>query len=451
MPMLCGAARFANPDALLNLLTVLTLALFWFGLPSRRGWWFLSLGAASGLAVLAKGPVGLVLPAAVIFLYFLWERRLGVYWDGRWLWTCGVFTLTAVPWYLWVGLETHGDFLKGFLWKHNVERATAAMENHNGFPGFYLVVLLVGTTPWSIFLLASWWFGCWSALRRPMGRFSQWWTQAADRAEQTPSPRDSAADDWRADLPSAYRLLLCWIAVYCVFFSIAATKLPNYVLPVIAPCAILIARLLERWQTGAVRLPGWLAHGSVAALFLVGTLMSVGIAIASGLLEVIPMRGTIPELQPWAAIGAVPLSAALLGWWFLRRQQFGGYIVTVAVAAIMMLAPLAAYGAMVFNRYKAPAPLVEQAQALRRDEDIRIGCWQMEHLPSLNFYVQRNIDHLEKEQDMESFMRSPLRVYLFLPRKEWDRLQPSLNGLGRLVAQHHDMYHREEIVVVTNR
>src|SRR5688572_2438884 len=53
-PMLCGAARFANPDALLNCLTVLTLTIFWFGLSARRWWWFAALGAATGLAVLAK-------------------------------------------------------------------------------------------------------------------------------------------------------------------------------------------------------------------------------------------------------------------------------------------------------------------------------------------------------------------------------------------------------------
>ena len=74
-PMLCGAARFANPDALLNFATVLTLTIFWLGLAPRRWWWFALLGIASGLAVLAKGPVGLVLPGAVVTL----ARALSLY------------------------------------------------------------------------------------------------------------------------------------------------------------------------------------------------------------------------------------------------------------------------------------------------------------------------------------------------------------------------------------
>ena len=55
------------------------------------------------------------------------------------------FVLTAIPWYVLVGLETHGEFLSGFLWTHNLERGLATMESHDGFPGYYLVILLVGS------------------------------------------------------------------------------------------------------------------------------------------------------------------------------------------------------------------------------------------------------------------------------------------------------------------
>ena len=37
---------------------------------------FWSVAVAAGLGVLAKGPVGLVLPTAVIMLFLLWERRV---------------------------------------------------------------------------------------------------------------------------------------------------------------------------------------------------------------------------------------------------------------------------------------------------------------------------------------------------------------------------------------
>src|SRR5262249_38047165 len=70
-----AAAHFAHPDALLNAFTVLTLLLFWSAYQRGGRWWFAACGVTTGLATLAKGPVGLVLPAAVTVLFLLWQRE----------------------------------------------------------------------------------------------------------------------------------------------------------------------------------------------------------------------------------------------------------------------------------------------------------------------------------------------------------------------------------------
>jgi 4-amino-4-deoxy-L-arabinose transferase-like glycosyltransferase len=62
----CASAHFANPDALLNLLTAVTFMFFWWGFSTRTTWWLLLAGISTGLATLAKGPVGIVLPSTVI-------------------------------------------------------------------------------------------------------------------------------------------------------------------------------------------------------------------------------------------------------------------------------------------------------------------------------------------------------------------------------------------------
>src|SRR5262249_50767994 len=71
--LFCASAHFANPDALLNACTVLTMLLFWQGHALGRlrfGW----LGLSTGLGALAKGPVGLMLPALVGGVFLIWER-----------------------------------------------------------------------------------------------------------------------------------------------------------------------------------------------------------------------------------------------------------------------------------------------------------------------------------------------------------------------------------------
>ncbi|HZT81490.1 MAG TPA: glycosyltransferase family 39 protein, partial [Gemmataceae bacterium] len=253
----CAAAHFANPDALLNASTVLTFLFFWRGFAAGGRGWFLLAGAASGLAVLAKGPVGLVLPLAVAGLFLLWSRRLRILWGRNLLWGCLAFVLVTAPWYAWVGAETKGEFLRGFLLTHNRDRFLAPMENHNGPPFYYALALVAGFAPWSVFLGPAAWHA-WKGLR---GR-------GADAPPEERRP--------------AYRFLACWVAVYFVFFSISRTKLPNYILPLFPPVALLTADLLDRWRRGEVRLPGWVTGLSLTCLALIGVGVGGGLLVAGG-------------------------------------------------------------------------------------------------------------------------------------------------------------------------
>jgi 4-amino-4-deoxy-L-arabinose transferase-like glycosyltransferase len=435
-PMLCGAARFANPDALLNLFTVLTLTLCWLGRARSGVRWFLGIGAAAGLGVLAKGPVGFVLPATVIGVYLLWQRQSQLLLDRRWALAVLVMLLVALPWYIRVTVETRGNFLHGFLLRHNVERFQSAMENHHGSLLYYPLVLLVGLAPWTIFAGPALWFGAWSALREPRPRLRPWWQSATEGERRL----------------AAYRLLWCWLLTYLIFFSVAATKLPNYVLPVVVPAAVLLARFLERWRLAQVRLPNWIVTSGLTCLALIGAALSAGLVIASGYWDLPILRGRVfPGLEGWALLGLFPIAGALLGSWCWRRQRRTGLIVCLTGSAVLLLAPLAAYGSVVFNDCKAPRPLVEQAGALRRQDDIRIGCWNLEHLPSLNFYVQRDVIHLRDETEAVAFLSYPTPVYLFVSAADWRRLEGRVTVPFRVVGRQREMYRHCEVLVLTNR
>ena len=113
---------FARSDALLNLFGVVTMLIFWNSYRDGGRGWLVPCGVASGLAVLTKGPVGLVLPSGVLLLFLLWSGKLALLRDRRLLWATLAFTLVIAPWYAWVGADTKADFLRGFLGKHNVSR-----------------------------------------------------------------------------------------------------------------------------------------------------------------------------------------------------------------------------------------------------------------------------------------------------------------------------------------
>src|SRR5206468_659995 len=119
-----------------------------------------------------------------------------------------------------------GKWLFEFWGRHNQGRFLAPMENHQGPVVYYLLVLLAGLAPWSVFAGPL----VWDLIR---GRDEE--GEDEGFVGQV-SNLSGARTDWKSVLQattarerSAVRFLLCWVAVYLVFFSLARTKLPNYV------------------------------------------------------------------------------------------------------------------------------------------------------------------------------------------------------------------------------
>ena len=426
--LFCASAHFANPDALLNAFTLLTLLLFWRSFAGRGRAWSAAGGISAGFAVLAKGPIGLLLPAAVIAIFLLCSRRLRLLWERRLLVATLAFLLVASPWYIWVGVETKSAFLRGFIMEHNVGRYLHSMEHHGGPVYYYLGVLAVGFAPWSAFLGLAGWYG--AAPR------------AGDDVQQVVS---------EPVLPAGYRFLWCWIAVYFVFFSLAGTKLPNYILPVYAPLAILTARFFDRWRHGAIEPAAWALYGSVAVFALVGIGTSLALLVAGGRLPVPVLHGRqLSGLADWAVLGAWPVLGAGMAWWWLRRRQHGATIVSISCSCILFVGGLFAWGSLAVDAHKATRALIQAAQAQQTDRDIRVGCYQY-FQPSLVFYCRREVQRLQTEEQVMGFLHCPLPVYLFLPATTWDSLRTRVSGPHRLLARHEDLYRRHDVVVVGNR
>jgi 4-amino-4-deoxy-L-arabinose transferase-like glycosyltransferase len=427
-PAFCAAAHFANPDALLNACTILTFLCFWqtVSVPGRMR--FVLLGACMGLAVLAKGPVGLILPFTVGSLYLLWNRQWHRLRDLRLLWGCLAFVLVAGPWYAWVGVETKAEFLSGFWTKHHWERFWTPLEHHNGPMYYYGFVLVLGLLPWSVFLGPTLWYGA-KALWRS---------------------KDEASAGAETEL-AASRLLWCWIAVYLVFFSLAATKLPNYILPVYAPLAILTARYLDWWRTATFCPWRGVMASSLVLLAVLGASIGVALLWVGGALPGPRLHGgPIPALTAWSAVGAVLLVGGLVSGWYLVRHQRKKALVAVTVSAILFIGALGA-GSSAVEPLKAPRSLAQTLPEDQTLQEIRVGSYEY-FQPSLVFYCQREVERLNGPREVQDFLRGPLPSYLFVPATVWeDELRPRVRVPCRLLKRRHDLYRNCDVVVVTNR
>lgn len=192
----------------------------------------------AALGVLAKGLIGIVLPALVLTAWLVSGRQ------GRSLRKLlsvpGIvlFAVVALPWFIAMQSRYPG-FAGYFIVYHHLQRFAQGGFNNVHPAWYYPVVLLALALPGSL--------GMPLALRR----------------------RDRQAGE-----PSVRRLMWCWLGVIIVFFSLPQSKPVGYVMPALPPLAWLLAEALLAHPRGE----RWLALSiCVAAVGGVGTVLGVAV------------------------------------------------------------------------------------------------------------------------------------------------------------------------------
>jgi len=199
---------------------------------------FLLMYVAMGMSTLLKGPIGFLLPAAVIGVYLLLTKRWTLLRHMQIPLGIALLILTLAPWYLAAESRNPG-YLRYFLWEENVRRFTSTQFNRNG-PWYYFIgVLAGGLFPWTA-LLPTTIAGLW---KRP--------------------PKDERL------------LLVLWIALPLLFFSLSSSKLPHYILPIYPPLAIILAAVIAKALTDATVKKNRIVWFPLITFFLVSFAITV--------------------------------------------------------------------------------------------------------------------------------------------------------------------------------
>lgn len=166
----------------------------------------------AGLAVLTKGPVGILLPGFIVTAFILCRRGFAEVKRMKLLSGPVIFLLVGVSWY-YVMYQLHGQiFLDTFLGIHNVLRATVSEHPRDNVWYYYTVIFFLGFFPWSFSL--------------PMAIRKYWQERRWPVIDQTTL------------------FLLLWALGINGFYQCMATKYTTYTLPALMPIAILTARFL---------------------------------------------------------------------------------------------------------------------------------------------------------------------------------------------------------------
>ncbi len=232
--------------------------------------------ACFGVAILGKGPLGVLLPGLILTCWHAWNR------EWRRLLELAPLSLAAVvvalPWYVLLCQRLGTDVVLNQLYLQNFDRFGQSNRGHGGKGLFYYFTTLPGDIGlWTALLLPALWSG-----------FRLRWH---DRG---------------------WRLLVLWMLAPLLFFTFASTKRNVYLLPIYPAVALLIADWLMRsevrWEVS------WRTWGARA---LAGILLVAGVVllVAACAWSVLPWLERIP--LPAETIAALRPAAVVLGLWLV--------------------------------------------------------------------------------------------------------------------------------------
>jgi 4-amino-4-deoxy-L-arabinose transferase-like glycosyltransferase len=346
--------------------------------------WYLACYVLMAAAILTKGPVGIVLPGFIMIAFAVY---LGKFWE---LWRemrpilgmAIVFAL-AVPWYALVIWRNGWNFINAFFGYHNIERFTEVVNGHSAPWYFYFLVVLIGFAPYSVYIPAA-------LIRVKFWQRSHWRNQ--ERSQQL-------------------GLFACfWFLGVFIFFTVAVTKLPSYVLPLMPAAAILVglfwSDLFPSPQPSnslqLLRISSWVnvVFLTVLAIALFNLTKIVGFDPAAPELYQQIQNFGLPTKAGIIWLGSAILIAAsilIYRWRVILSINLVGFVLFIAIVVMPALFIMDELRQAPLRQLSAIA--VEQKQP--NEELVMVGFKK----PTVTFYTKKTVNYIKFSQDALDYIR----------------------------------------------
>ncbi|MDZ8187050.1 MAG: glycosyltransferase family 39 protein [Nostoc sp. ChiSLP02] len=361
--------------------------------------WYLAFYVLIAGGILTKGPVGIVLPGLIVVAFLLYVGKLWqVLREMRPLVGILVIFGLSVPWYALVIWRNGWNYINAFFGYHNLERFTEVVNGHSAPWYFYFVIVLLGFAPYSVYLPVA-------IFRLKFWQRSRWLSQ--------PRFQQLSLFAW------------FWFAGVFGFFTIAVTKLPSYVLPLMPAAAILVALLWSDLFSGTKKedtqtpkhtdaesdLPASLRlHVFASSLFWTGWVNVVFLSVlATALFNITQILGSDPAITNFHELikqsglpaigGAIWLLCAVLVAGLVLSRRWN-YIISMNLLGFVAFLIFVLTPASFFIDRERQLPLRELSATIQQvrkpnEELVMLGFKK----PSVVFYSQTHVNYFRFPQE----------------------------------------------------
>jgi 4-amino-4-deoxy-L-arabinose transferase-like glycosyltransferase len=361
-------------DNLLNFFMLFSLFCFFKAYYDRDkiNLWMPIAAVSTALAVLSKGPIGLVQQGMFILPFLIYKKDLKFL--GQWIFlgSAALFFVIVAPWYTYQLMVNGKPFFDLALKDYTWYRFFGVVENQSG-PWYYYFPVLLMFYPWIFYLP-----GVIAKSRNVMG--------------------DKKIKDF---------YVFSWMAMIItfLFFMAAQTKLPHYIILMFPFLSILtVDYLLNNWQTKATKIMTGVMVAFTGLLFMVSLLVKIPAVAGLANSNLIWIFFLIPFI---ASIFYLIAN-------FIRDFKTGltVYIIgTFGFVVFLMTVFLPAV-----DQLKETPTLIE---ILKQEQEPYTLVHIKGYNPSLMYYLNTNVVHLkgiEETQDIASVQEK--NIYFVLPTGE---------------------------------
>jgi 4-amino-4-deoxy-L-arabinose transferase-like glycosyltransferase len=353
--------------------------------------WYLAFYVLIAGAILTKGPVGIVLPGLVVIAFVLYVGKFWQVWrEMRPILGIAIILALSMPWYALVIWRNGWNYINSFFGYHNLERFTEVVNGHSAPWYFYFVVVLLGFAPYSVYIPAA-------LIKLKFWQRSHWRNQ--ERSQQL-------------GLFAAF-----WFLGVFIFFTIAVTKLPSYVLPLMPAAAILVALLLSDLfpssettttphprpsEIKSFRISSWInvIFAIILAIALFNLSQIVGPDPAAPDLYDLIQKAGLPTFGGiiWS-VAAIVIAALLLSyrWQPIIAVNIISFIAFLAI--VLMPALFLMDGQRQLPLRQLSAIAVESRQT--NEELVMVGFKK----PSVTFYTQTTVNYIKFSKDALDYIQ----------------------------------------------